>query len=47
VFTSTQRERETWPDWEFYPGPSSTLDEALMAAVEPSDVPLNELQNLF
>jgi len=44
VFTSTSRALDTWPDWEFYPGPSSTLDEALMREVDPSNVPLNDLQ---
>jgi hypothetical protein len=44
VFTSTQRDRKTWPDWKHYPGPSSTLNEALMRGVDPSDEPLNELQ---
>ena len=44
VFTSTARELNTWPDWTFYPGPSSTLVEALMPTVDLSDVPLNDLQ---
>src|SRR6185295_14461409 len=44
VFTSTARDLSTWPDWEFYPGPSSTLDEAVMQQVDPGDVPLNDLQ---
>jgi len=44
VFTSTQRDRTTWPDWIFYPGPSSTLDEALMRGVDLRDEPLNDLQ---
>jgi phospholipase C len=44
VFTSTQRAHHTWPDWKFYPGPSSTLDETLMREVDLSDAPLNELQ---
>ncbi len=44
VFTSTSRALDTWPDWKVYPGASSTLDEALMAAVDPSEVPLNDLQ---
>src|SRR6185503_21345543 len=44
VFTSTARDLSTWPDWEFYPGPSSTLDETLMGQVDPGDVPLNDLQ---
>jgi phospholipase C len=44
VFTSTARELSTWPDWKVYPGPSSTLVEALMRQVDPADVPLNELQ---
>ena len=44
VFTSTSRDLDTWPDWKVYPGPSSTLDEALMQQVDPGDVPLNDLQ---
>jgi phospholipase C len=44
VFTATQRNLDTWPDWKVYPGPSSTLVEALMRAVDPADVPLNDLQ---
>jgi phospholipase C len=44
VFTATSRDLTTWPDWIFYPGPSSTLDEALMRQVDPGDVPLNDLQ---
>ncbi len=44
VFTSTQRARDTWPDWKDYPGPSSTLDAARMREVDLSDVRLNGLQ---
>jgi hypothetical protein len=44
VFTPTSRALDTWPDWKVYPGPSSTLDEALMRVVDPGDVPLNDLQ---
>jgi phospholipase C len=44
VFTATARDRKTWPDWKVYPGPSSTLVEALMRQVDPADVPLNDLQ---
>ena len=44
VFTSTSRDLDTWPDWKVYPGPSSTLDETLMQQVDPSEVPLNDLQ---
>jgi phospholipase C len=44
VFTSISRALDTWPDWKVYPGPSSTLDEAQMREVDPSDVPLNDLQ---
>jgi len=44
VFTSTSRDLDTWPDWPVYPGPSSTLNEALMRQVDLSDVPLNDLQ---
>ena len=44
VLTSAQRALDTWPDWEFYPGPSSTLNEELMRQVDPSDAPLNDLQ---
>jgi hypothetical protein len=44
VFTSTARDLSTWPDWKVYPGPSSTLDESLMRAVDPAAMPLNELQ---
>ena len=44
VFTATARDLKTWPDWKFYPGPSSTLDETLMLQVDPGDVPLNDLQ---
>jgi phospholipase C len=44
VFTSTQRDLGSWPDWKFYPGPSSTLDAAGMQRVDPGDVPLNDLQ---
>lgn len=44
VFTSTSRELDTWPDWKDYPGPSSTLVESLMRAVDPRADPLNDLQ---
>lgn len=44
MFTSTQRDLSTWPDWTFYPGPSSTLVEALMPTVDLGDAPLNDLQ---
>jgi len=44
VFTSTSRPLNTWPDWQVYPGQSSTLDAAMMQAVDPSEVPLNDLQ---
>src|SRR6185295_2734688 len=44
VFTATSRDLATWPDWKVYPGPTSTLNEALMRQVVPRDEPLNELQ---
>jgi phospholipase C len=44
VFSATQRDLSTWPDWEFYPGPSSTLDDALMGTVDLGSAPLNDLQ---
>ena len=44
VFSSTARDLDTWPDWNVYPGPTSTLNEAMMQQVDPSDVPLNDLQ---
>jgi phospholipase C len=44
VFTYTSRDLDTWPDWKVYPGPSSMLNEALMNQVDPSEVPLNDLQ---
>lgn len=44
VFTATQRDLNTWPDWQFYPGPTSTLDETMLAAVDQRNAPLNELQ---
>jgi phospholipase C len=44
VFSSTSRGLDTFPDWPFYPGPSSTLNTALMGQVDPSEVPLNDLQ---
>ena len=44
VFSSTSRSLDTWPDWKTYPGPVSTLNESLMAQVDPSTVPLNDLQ---
>ncbi|HEX6284123.1 MAG TPA: alkaline phosphatase family protein, partial [Pyrinomonadaceae bacterium] len=44
VFTSTSRDLDTWPDWTSYPGPLSTLNEALMSRVDPNQVPLNDLQ---
>jgi phospholipase C len=44
VFSSTARGLDTWPDWPVYPGPASTLNEALMTKVDPSEVPLNDLQ---
>ena len=37
VFTPTARALDTWPDWKVYPGPASTLDEALMRVVDPSE----------
>ncbi len=44
VFTATQRDINTWPDWKVYPGPSSTIDETLMRHVDLGSAPLNELQ---
>lgn len=44
VFTATQRDLGTWPDWPFYPGPTSTLDETLMGVVDLGSAPLNDLQ---
>jgi phospholipase C len=44
VFSSSSRALDTWPDWKFYPGPSSMLDEKLMGTVDPLDAPLNDLQ---
>jgi len=44
VFASTSRDLSTWPDWKYYPGPTSTLNEAMMSQVDPSEVPLNDLQ---
>lgn len=44
VFTATKRDLSTWPDFEFYPGPSSTLDETLMGKVDLGSAPLNDLQ---
>ena len=44
VFSSTSRGLDTFPDWPVYPGPTSTLNEALMTQVDPSEVPLNDLQ---
>ena len=44
VFSATQRDLSTWPDWEFYPGPASTLDETLMGQVDVGSAPLNDLQ---
>lgn len=44
VFTSTSRALDTWPNWAAYPGPTSTLNESMMTKVDPSDVPLNDLQ---
>jgi phospholipase C len=45
VFTSTLRDRDTWPDWKDYPGPSSTLDAARMREADPGAVQLNGLQS--
>jgi len=44
VFSSTSRSLDTFPDWAIYPGPTSTLNEAMMTQVDPSAVPLNDLQ---
>jgi phospholipase C len=44
VFTATARDHKSWPDWKAYPGPSSTLDEGLLRAVDLGDAPLNDLQ---
>ncbi len=44
VFTATKRDLGTWPDWTVYPGPSSTLDEALMGQADVGSAPLNDLQ---
>lgn len=44
VFTATQRDLSTWPDWQFYPGPASTLDATLMGQVDLGSAPLNDLQ---
>ena len=35
---------DSWPDFEFYPGPSPALDATMMRAVDPSTVQLNPLQ---
>jgi hypothetical protein len=44
VFATSTRTLDTWPDFEFYPGPSPTLDATLMRVVHPSTVQLNRLQ---
>lgn len=43
VFTSSElRTRDSWPDWESYPGPTAIVPE--VADVDQSTIPLNDLQ---
>jgi phospholipase C len=44
VFSPTSRSLDTWPNWEHYPGPRSTLNDQLLGAVDLHDRPLNDLQ---
>ncbi len=44
VFATSSRTLDSWPDFEFYPGPSPALDATMMRAVDPSTVQLNPLQ---
>jgi phospholipase C len=45
VFSSSLRTIDTWPDFDQYPGPSSTLDTTMMREVDLGMRPLNVLQS--